>query len=69
MNKPAEKTWTLVEVQDRYAGAWQWGRGPYFDWCNANCASDYSIVKYNAKTIYGSFRNPADAALFALRWL
>ena len=60
--------WTCVEVTDRYAGTWQWGHGPYYDWCDDNCTDCYNIVKYSRNTIYGRFRNPVDAVMFKLRW-
>ncbi len=61
-------TWTCVEIKDRYASNWQWGKGPYYDWCDDNCKDVYNIVKYDRNTVYGRFRNPADATAFALRW-
>lgn len=61
------KSWTVVEVTDR-SGGWTWGEGEYYDWCDANCSDSYNIVKYNHRTIYGRFQNPADATAFALRW-
>lgn len=61
-------SWTTVEVTDRYAGQWQWGKGPYYDWCDENCTNGYNIVKYTKSTICARFKSPEDAALFALRW-
>lgn len=63
-----DSKWITVEVDDDFAGQWQWGQGPYYDWCDENCLDDYNIVKYNRNTIYGRFRNPADAMMFVLRW-
>jgi len=60
--------WTSVEVGDQFAGSWQWGQGPFYDWCDENCTDMYNIVKYDRNTVYGRFRNPADATAFALRW-
>jgi len=63
-----DSKWTSVEVTDRYAGTWQWGAGPYYDWCDDNCTDDYNIVKYSRDTIYGRFRSAKDAMMFVLRW-
>lgn len=60
--------WTCVEVTDRYAGNWQWGHGPYYDWCDDNCTGDYNIVKYDRNSIHGRFRNASDAMMFKLKW-
>jgi len=60
--------WTCVEIDDRFAGHWQIMSGPYFDWCDDNCTDCYNIVKYSHGTIYGRFRNPADAVMFKLKW-
>lgn len=62
------QTWISVEIVDHYAQNWQWGCGPYFDWCDDNCSDKYNIVKYSRDTIYGRFKSEKDATLFALRW-
>lgn len=64
----SDKTWTTVEVNDRFAGTWQWGAGPYYDWCDDCCTDDYNIVKYNRNTIHGRFRSAKDAVMFKLVW-
>lgn len=61
--------WTSVEIDDQYAGSWQWGRGPYYDWCDENCTDYYNIVKYDRNKIWGRFRSEKDAMLFKLKWL
>ena len=60
--------WTSVEIADQFAERWQWGQGPYYDWCDNNCTDMYHVVKHSRDTIHGRFRNPADATAFALRW-
>lgn len=62
------KTWTTVEINDRFDGSWEWGKGPYYDWCDANCSDKYNIVKYGRRTIYGRFRSAKDAIMFKLKW-
>lgn len=63
-----DSKWTTVEINDRFAGSWEWGKGPYYDWCDDNCADDYNLVKYGRDTIYGRFKSAKDAAMFALKW-
>lgn len=63
-----DSKWVTVEIDDCFADSWQWGGGPYFDWCDDNCTDDYNIVKYDRRTIHGRFRNPADAVMFKLVW-
>jgi len=63
-----DSKWVTVEINDRFADSWQWGGGPYFDWCCDNCLDDYNIVKYNRRTICGRFKSAQDAMLFKLRW-
>lgn len=60
--------WTSVEIDDHYAGSWQWGQGPYYDWCDDNCTDSYNIVKYDRNKIWGRFRSDKDAVAFKLRW-
>jgi len=60
--------WTTVKIADQFAERWQWGQGPYYDWCDNNCTDMYHVVKHSRYTIHGRFRNPADATAFALRW-
>ena len=61
-------TWTSVPIDDQFYEQWQWGKGPYYDWCDANCRDKYNIVKYRSREIIGRFRDPADAVMFKLRW-
>lgn len=61
-------SWTTVEINDVFDGSWEWGKGPYYDWCDENCSDDYNIVKYGKRTIYGRFKNKEDAVMFKLRW-
>jgi hypothetical protein len=64
----SDKSWTTVELQDCHSGAWQWGEGEYYNWCDANCTDKYNIVKYKHQTIVGRFKSAADATAFVLRW-
>lgn len=61
-------SWTSVAIDDRFYGSWQWGAGPYYDWCDENCRDKYNIVKYRTREIIGRFKDPADAVMFKLRW-
>jgi len=63
-----DRNWTTVEIKDQFAGSWQWGEGPYYDWCDKTCKDKYNIVKYNRNTIYGRFKNAGDALMFKLKW-
>lgn len=62
------ESWTTVEIEDRYAGSWQWGGGPYYDWCDTNCIDKYNIVKYSHRTIHARFKSQQDAMMFKLKW-
>ena len=61
-------SWFRIQISDRFAGSWQWGGGPYYDWCDANCTGYYNIVKYDRDKIWGRFRSAKDAMMFKLRW-
>lgn len=63
-----DKSWTTVKIKDRFAGAWCWGEGPYYDWCDEHCSDFYNIVKYSHTTIQGRFKSATDATAFLLRW-
>ena len=63
-----DSKWTSVVINDEFYTNWQWGKGPYYDWCDANCRDKYNIVKYKTREIIGLFKDPADAVMFKLRW-
>ena len=63
-----QQTWTTVEIDDQFYQHWQWGEGPYYDWCDENCTGPYNIVKYCKTTVCGRFKNAEDATAFMLRW-
>lgn len=59
---------TVVEINDRFFDNWQWGKGPYFEWCAEHCKGDYNVTKYRRNKVTGIFENPEDASAFIVRW-
>jgi hypothetical protein len=60
--------WFSININDQFAEHWEWGKGPYFDWCKDNCTGQYRVGKYSHSRVTGYFQNEGDAIMFKLRW-